>query len=236
MVVRRPRKQRYRKKYGRRNPAKNSGNSTLRTVGQVASTALNIAKFAASVLNVEDKYADSGYNASISITVPSQNVFNRLTQGTDNFNRIGRQIRMKSFHWRANFTMNATPVVQYLKYYILIDKKHDASNTPFTISQYINANEELSFRNIDFHKRFHTIRQQVLTFSQTGTNRGIHVEEYIDFDKMKDKELSKTEFDGTGGTLGDISAYPLYVLVVSSAPVGQEIDMRSKGRMRFVDN
>lgn len=229
-----------RRRYNYKKKANNNGSftNTLTSVGKVASTALNIAKFAASVLNAEDKYADYTYNHSLSIAAPFQEVYNLIIQGTDNVERIGRQVRLKSFHFRGNLTMNGTPSVQYCKMYIVIDKKHDASNTKFTLNSYINANEELSFRNINFHNRFHTLSQKVYTLSQTGSNRGVHIEEYIDFDKLpKDiKPLTKTEFDGTGGTLGDISAYPLYVILVSSASVGQEIDCRLKGRIRYIDN
>lgn len=229
-------KRRYAGKKRRRrvkNPAYNSSNSTLRNIGNIAGTALNIAKFAASVLNVEEKYLVTDFNASANISNSPSIVVNQVPQGTDNTQRIGRQIRGKALHWRCNFTMNPTPEQQYLRYVILIDKKTDGTNFPLT--NYITHGEEISFRNHDFLNRFHTIRQNVITFVKNGANRALHVEEYIDLSKLP-KELQITEYDGTGATIADISAHPIYILLLTSSAVGQEIDVRSRVKYTFVDN
>lgn len=228
MVRLKRRKKKAYKKKGRDWP------KTLAQVGSVASAAFSIASTVASMVNSEDKYKDTTFNASLSTAASAQVVGNGIPQGTDNTQRVGRQIRLKAFHWRAVFTMNSAATTQQLVYYILIDKKHDSSGSFFNPTSYLTVADEISFRNIDFHKRFHTIKRRCLRFAINGNNRNHCIDEYIDLSNMG--ALARTEYDGTGNLLSDISAFPIYVLVVTSAAVGQEIDLRSTVRVRYVDN
>lgn len=226
---------RYKRRRKRRyNPAKNSGNSTLRTIGNVAGTALSIAKFAASVLNVEDKYLDTNINFQPKQITPAQLCLNLVPQGTDNNQRIGRQIRVKSLELNFNFASLAATSDNHvwIKYYIVIDKKHSGGGV-FPLNEYLTANDEVSFRNPDYSNRFQTIKKNTIELVKGTAKDGVHIEEYID---LTNNEYAKTEFDGTGGTLGDISAYPIYIVYVSSASVTGFGDIRGIARIRYVDN
>lgn len=225
---------RYKKRYNKRNPASSSGNNVLRQVGSVASTALNIAKFAASVLNVEDKYKLTSFNASVSSTAPAQVVLNGINQGTDNTERIGRQIRLKSIHWRAVFTKNASLATQQLAYYVVIDKKHDGGGVYFPVTDYLTSANEISFRNPDYNNRFQTIKRACLTFTDSGMNKVHCIDEYIDLTDLG--ALAKTEYKGITAALNDISAFPVYILCVSSTPNSNPIDLRSECRVKYIDN
>lgn len=207
--------------------------NTMSGIAHVASTALNLAKFVATAINSEDKYVDTSMNFQPNIALPAQLVTNLIAQGTDNTQRVGRQIRLKSLHLRLNITAQAgSAAVSYLKYFIVFDKKHSGALV-FPLAEYLTANDEISFRNINFHNRFHTIKQRHIKIIKNAPNQGVYIDDYIDLTKSP---FAKTEFDGIGGTLGDISAFPLYIVYVSSAAAGAEVDIRGQSRVRYIDN
>lgn len=205
---------------------------TLAQVGSVASSAFNIASTVAAMVNSEDKYKDTDFNGSLSDTSPLQAIQNRITQGSDNTERVGRQIRLTAFHYRAVLTMNTAATTQQLAVYVVVDKKHNGSL--FTMSDYLTANNEISFRNIDNHSRFHTIYRKCFNFSINGGNRSKCIDIYLDLKKIG--KLAYTEYKGITSSIADISGYPLYVVYVSSASNTQPIDVRSRGRVKYIDN
>lgn len=224
-------KKRYKKRYKKK--SYNKGSSTLQQIGSVASTALNIAKFAASVLNVEDKYLDRTINGQPFLANGVQLALNMIPQGTDNVERIGRQIRVKSLELNINIAaLVGSDTVAWLKYYIVIDKKHSGGSM-FPLTEYLTAQDEVSFRNMDYSNRFKTLKKRTVTIIKNTNKHGIHLEEYFDLTNLPE---SRTEYDGIGATIGDISAYPIYIVYVSSASNAGKIDVRGVSRLKFVDN
>lgn len=170
---------------------------------------------------------------------------NGCIAGSQNFNRIGRKISLKSLQIRGflqptDFSTNAT----LARMLVIFDKQANGAAPTFAnivTSQNIagtTSSVVTDMVNLDNRDRFEVIRDKMFvlgrsnnTATQTSdTAFPLIVEEYI---KLGNREVVYNA--GTAGTVGDIQSGSLYVIWISSEANASGVTFNGSFRLRFLD-
>lgn len=173
-------------------------------------------------------------------------LLNGCVAGSQNFNRIGRKINLKSLQLRGflNQTDSSTGLT-YVRMIIFYDKQANGAAPTFAnviTSQNIagtTSSAATDMVNLDNRDRFEIIRDRVFclgaidttaTQTYTGSPQNIAIDEYV---RLGNRE---TVFNaGTAGTVGDIQSGSLYVVWISNQANATGATFVGSYRTRFID-
>lgn len=178
------------------------------------------------LINVEFKKHD----VVASINPGTAGVFQLLNgvPAGDDFNaRDGRQVRIKSIQMNLRCLKNPSATNTVFRMLLVIDKQSNtAGPTAANILDLTTATAVDAHRNLDYRKRF-VILKDVRFCVNADTP-----EKIVDFYKRLDM---KEVFDGTAGTIGDISTNSIYLLLISDEATNTPAVLYNS-RIRFIDN
>lgn len=200
--------------------------STVATIGKTVAMTAKLA----GLINIEFKQRYSNIGMSANQT-GSLALLNGLAQGTDNDQRIGRSIRMKSVQLLLTNTQNASATNSLLRYILFIDKQ--PTGVAPTVAELISTpgggSAYYGMRNLDNKKRFVILKDQWVTMN-SGTNNEIGVFEYY-----KKLDMHTVYDSSNAGTIADISSNALYLLALSNE-VANPVSVTGSWRVRFLDD
>jgi len=173
-------------------------------------------------------------------------LLNGCVAGSQNFNRIGRKICLKSLQIRGYFLATDFSTAQtFARMIVVYDKQSNGSAPTFAnIIQSQNIAGTTSslatdMVNLDNRDRFEIIRdkqvalaalQNTATQAFSGAPTILYVEDYI---KLGNRETVYNA--GTAGTVGDITSGALYVFFIASQANAAGVTYTGTFRLRFTD-
>lgn len=218
------------KNYKKKNGLKKF-NNTVRTVGNVARTAvtaLGAAKLALSLINPEFKMIDVDATATPSTTA-SLVLLNGCVQGSDFDERIGRSIKMKSIQFDMIISKNASATVQqYVRVMLVLDKDPKATAPTFQEIVQLTTSPIVSPRNLTYRKRIVILKDFVVCLGINSSD----AQKRSYYRKLD----SHTIYNSSNvGTIADIAENSLYLVLVSDATTNLP-SVTYYHRLRFLDN
>lgn len=173
-------------------------------------------------------------------------LLNGCVAGSQNFNRIGRKIQLKSLQIRGYFLATDDTVANtFARMVIVYDKQPNGAAPTWAniiTSQNIagtTSSTATDMVNLDNRDRFEIIRDKTYTLSAkdttatqaySGSPTIICVEDFVKLGKRE------TCFNaGTAGTIGDITSGSLYVFFIASQPNATGVNYIGAFRTRFID-
>lgn len=181
----------------------------------------------------------------VSATNPRFVICNELAQGSGASQRVGRQVKMQSFHSRFYFS-SRNPDGEVARVSVFWDMQHNAGETLISSPNLIFqdaasfVSDVFGFRNLSNTKRFimlydkaFLIQPQAI-FRETSTqapNHGRWIEINI---PLKGQTVN---YEGTGGTIAEIATGALYMLFQFQGGIGPTTQALVQGttRVRFSD-
>lgn len=212
----------------RRNYSRFSGGSKafrnisggLRDVAKTASTALSVATTIAGLINVEFKYWDVTSNLSPSTTGAVIHL-NAIAQGDGVSNRDGVEVKNKSLELKWSAEQHASATTTIVRFLVVIDVDPNAT-TP-SIGQIIDGTNILSFRNLDYRKKFVILKDWTIHLGDKTTMSG----------QWYKKLNMQSIWSSTAGNT--IQSNGLYLVHLSNEATNYPtLDVRT--RIRYLDN
>lgn len=202
----------------------------MRRGANVASTAYSawkMAKLAYSLLNPEFKLNITERTAgAVSSDSPTFQCLTNMGQGTDDNQRIGKNILCKSLSYRMFFTQQSSQDA-IVRVIIFVDTAGQGT-TP-AITDVLRSAEVVSGLNTDNGKRFTVLRDYF--FSLSNGSHAIRV--FKDHIKLQ----HHAEFDGTDATVGSTTNGHVWVLQLSNvAAASNPPQITSNIVFRYIDN
>lgn len=190
--------------------------------------------------------ASATYTFTLFSTPPTPVLLNGCVAGSQNFNRIGRKIEMRSLQIRG-IVQAATAMTsgadQFVRMLVVYDKQSNgASPTWANVVQSQDITGTTSSKatdmvNLDNRDRFIILRDKtfIIPYQSTTATQAVagcptvhHVDEFL-------KMNMETVFNaGTAGTVGDITTGSLHVFFCNQISGGQ-VAFVGSFRTRFVD-
>lgn len=173
-------------------------------------------------------------------------LLNGCVAGSQNFNRIGRKIQMKSLQIRGAFLSTDTTTLDTVMRLVVVYDKQANGAAPtwanIVTSQNIagaTASTVFDMINLDNRDRFEIIRDQMYTIAAkdstatqafSGSPTIVCVNDFIRLGKRE------TVFNaGTAGTIGDITSGSLYVFFIANQTNANGVFFQGTFRTRFID-
>lgn len=224
---------RYRKRYGRKKMKKSKGwGSTMKTVGQVAKTAFNIAKGVASVVNVEYKYFDKTTTLSPDTNGLVYHISN-IPAGDDANQRNGRSIKVKSLYLRGQFAINpnyvtTSPVYpSYMR--LLLIKDNENNGAVPAVSDILEAVDWNSPLKINNGSQFTVMKDKLISLDPNDQRSKIF--------KYFKKHSDHIKYKSTGSAITDSRNGQYFVMVLSNETSATQLPyFKFYSRIRFIDN
>lgn len=198
----------------------------------VAKRALKMAYNLKQLINVEFKETNTQIDTTVGDSMHAE-LLNGLSKGTNNNQRMGDSIRIKSIEVNsyAYKNSNFTGIYQRVRRVILLDLQSNAAAP--TQNQIFDqaANEPtLEFRNLDFKKRFVILKDDVVQITQNDPVAA--------FPKYYYQMNMHTSYDASdNGDVTDISSNAVYVIFISTeGTAADEPSVVSNHRVRYIDN
>lgn len=170
----------------------------------------------------ELKYIDNVVSGTFYTTAgPINQLLNGVATGTDNTNRIGRKIVMKSIQMRllihnsvSNLTSFLTDNQTTTRIAVVYDKQPDGSalNPQQVWNAVATSTDPMECRNPNYLERFDVLIDETVTLNQAGCNSA-HVIRYHKLDLP-------TRYIGTGNSISDIESGSLYLCVFDDNTTG----------------
>lgn len=212
---------------------------TKKTYGKPAKTGSN-KRFAKVDTGPERKRSDTSFQ-SIATRAPG-NVYplNIIAQGSDNIQRIGRQILLKSYQYKFLWTCtgsNLATTAAYpngsntLRIAIVYDKQTNqappAIDDIWQLGTSATQNPFL-LRNLDNYDRFTVLSDDLHNISTAGPNG-------VTFEKYGAISLP-TRYDGTGGANTDITTGGLYLITIDiNNTISNQSVINGMARVSYTD-
>lgn len=190
----------------------------------------------------EKKVIDTYYNATVQADGSNFLLLNGTKPGSQNYDRIGRKISMKSLqvHGKLNVLSNETTTGFCIRMLIVYDKQPNGASPTYgdiIKSQDITgatSSTYSDFVNLDNRDRFEIIRDHFIQLGQFTTTPDyatgpltVPINEYL---KLANREVCYNA--GNAGTIGDIQSGALYMfLVADNAGANSDLSFR----VRFTD-
>ncbi len=221
-----PRNRRYNARRGRSNRPRRRYNSNMNfTYGNVVDKLTKDVSKMMGLLNTEFKAIDIANSGTVSTTAGFV-LLNGSAPGDDFDTRDGRQVRIKSIQITLTYFQHSSAVVTQIRAIVFLDKQPNET-TP-TVTELLDTATMVSFRNLNFRKRFVILRDEVFTMSDSGSKMGIW--------KYYKQIDAKTVFDaGTAGTIADITTNAIFLMLLSTEATNL-LNVTRVSRIRFIDN
>jgi len=214
---------------------------TLSTVARVASTALKLGKFAASVLNVEKKYFDTSQSSQVDNTnLPVNQCL--MAQGTTATTRIGNSVKLKSMQTRFSiYQVPANTNPCHVRCIIYQDTSKSTYTTP-AVADILEVNSttfvSISPYSMNEPGRWKILLDKTMMLSPYGQDGSYH---HFDFfhkfgsTNKKGEAYDHLQWDETGSGQADMRGYPIYILTLSDDATNGPL-VQYYNRLRFIDN
>lgn len=201
-----------------------------------ASKALYLVSKMAKSLNVEKKYYDTVIQANISggISTANSTQLNSITIGTDEYDRVGGQVKAVTSYLKSLLYFNAAgSASQTVRMLLIVDKEGGTSLSPATFLEAVSSNSQacVSPMKWDDAMRFSVLKDKTYTLS--ADRPLIIVKWFIDLAKRYRKAQGMHIRYASGSTTPNTNAY--YVCLItdqtSNTPISEVYH-----RLRYVDN
>lgn len=163
--------------------------------------------------------------------------FNDMAQGDDVQNRIGRQVKVRSFELRGIvFPEDTTTVDTLVKVSLVWDKQPNSAVVP-GVADIFNADASTSFINLNNRKRFTILKEQLFAVgatNNTATQAFAHAPSLYKIDWKVNLKNRLTTYSGTGSS-NTIATGALLLVLTSTAAAGQAASVGYSTRLRFTD-
>lgn len=205
-----------RKRYSKRCPPQKSNTSSY---ASMAKTALQTAKWVASMINVEFKHHDISVNSTISNS-GSITLLNNVPQGDTTQSRDGNSVKMKGLD--VNFLMerNSSATYTYVRMIVFMDKQYDGSLS--TSNEILDNLNILSHRNITNGKRYYVYSDQ--TYTLNNQRPSVESSKHISTN-------AHVRYNAGGG----IASNAIQILFISNEGTNTPL-VAWRSRMRYIDN
>lgn len=195
-----------------------------------ASRALRLARKAYNSTDHELKVRDeqSGAGAlAMDATTATIILLNGLAEGDGRTERIGKQAKMVSIDLLLRLGISNAGTNTSFAVWLVLDKQPNAAvlqaNALFEDS---TGNAVMSPINLNNRLRFKVLHKYRL-------NLDIAYNSFV-FKQTRKRLKFKTQFNGAGATIGNITSNALYAVIVTNAPAGTPASLQIFGRLRFV--
>ncbi len=192
--------------------------------GRLDKVALNMAKKALSLMNVEFKFRDIESSTAVSTTATS-NLLSGIAQGDTDITRDGSSCKIVSLGIRGNITINASAVASEVRLLIVLDKQ--TNQATFAIGDLLATANTIGFRNLDNNTRFRVLWDQRFNLSDQGPK-------IVKFQKFMKLQI-KQKFDGTGATVADLTQNSIHIFKISTEATNTPT-VTFFSRVKFIDN
>lgn len=221
-----------RKRYGARRSGTSKGWSRYIPSAATAAKALSLAKYAASVLNVEQKF----FNTSQNTTLATSTIISLFhpPQGDGASQRDGISVKMT--HWSFNLMLRCPSTqTQYNAVRVVLFMDHQCNGANPLVTDVLDLdNDMVCHRNLANGRRFHIYMDKVYQMVP-GTDRQVHT---IEYGKSCGTHFLFDSSTGGTGAVADLTTnnlclflIPLFTTGVTTEP-SYYLDCRS----RYVDN
>ena len=185
------------------------------------------------LINVEFKESNTQVDENVGSNWSLQ-LLNGLQKGTNNTNRVGDSIKVKSIEVKSGtyLTSSFTGLYMRVRRIIFIDLQPNAGvPTQASLLENVLSDWTYAFKNLDNKKRFVILKDDVVTMSP-NTNAAIQFPDY--YYKMN----MHTAYDSSNsGDITDISTNAIYIAYMSNSSSGtQDPSVISNQRIRYIDN
>jgi len=196
-------------------------------------------------MRTEKKVIDTNsFTLAVENATGSPALINGCIAGSQNFQRIGRKVNMKSLQIRgvlypADLTTNA----ELTRMIVVYDKQANGAAPTFAnvVSSQNIAGTVSSLAtdmiNLDNRDRFEIIRDKVFSFGFGDATSGFapcpgsfEINEFI---RLADRPVIFNA--GTAGTVGDIQSGSLYIFWISTQANATGSTLQASYRLRFID-
>jgi len=198
---------------------------------QVAAKALSMAKFLASLINVEHKFKDTVFPRAAVYSTPSVSFISGIAQGDTQSNRNGDSVKLSSVNVRGLITVGSSATTRNVRI-MLINEKVSDGNVP-TLSDILDnstlPNVYARYNPDTAGSRFKVLYDK--RFIVTPTTNAVKFNVYR---KLK----HHLKFTGTSANQTDASTGHLYILVVSddNAVDTNTPEVEWNSCIRYIDN
>lgn len=155
--------------------------------------------------NTEGKFVDVATSSTISTTM----TYLRLTeiaQGITDQTRIGNKILLKDLSVRLRFIQNSSATATAIRWVMFVDKECDGALPAAPLPLAASSTEAMN--NMDFSKRFVTIKTGVIDLSINGNREATR--------KIYQKLNFHCDYDGAGSAVADAKENQIYIGFISS--------------------
>lgn len=182
----------------------------------------------------ELKYVDLATATYALNTTGSVTLIPVIPEGTDQTERIGRRVHLKSVQFRGYAVSNATTLVTYGRMLVVWDRQPNKALAALT--DILLSASSFAYSNLDNSDRFVTLVNKSIVLAGNGTTAGQQTERSM-VDCSFYRRLDHTmKFSGVDGTIGDINSGALLLVTVGSTVAGTaDGDLTGSFRVRFLD-
>lgn len=183
----------------------------------------------------ELKYADIQQHQTDVIDVGTFVLLNGIGQGSEAYNRVGRQILMRQLDLKLSFTQqNGAVNAQQLRYMVVYDRQ--TNGAIFTNTNLLDNSVALLWwtrknTNPDNRDRFEILLDRTIQVNPNLLEASAPV-----FDHHMRLNLP-AQFSGAGATVASITTGSLYLVFFDQAPLGLiNIKTSFAGRLHYLDS
>lgn len=178
------------------------------------------------LINTEFKFNDRLVSNNI-LDTGEFILMNGIAQGTNDNERIGNTMRIKSVEYRIIVQHNIGATDQtYFRCILFVDLESDGADPTLAEVLQNTTVPIVSPRNLNNRNKYLILKDQVLKLNDDNPNGYIEVYKKLNL---------KTTYDAAGATIAAIANHPIYLLVLSNHPSNGPT-MNSYSRIRYVDN
>ena len=180
-----------------------------------------------SILNSEKKYHDRQLSLNIS-TTPNIVGCTEIAEGTDNNDRVGRSIKVKSVHLKGFVRFTDDTLAQQIIRCAVVQDTENNGSLPVQSDIFQNTGV-MSFRNMSNSNRFRFLYDKMFYFTKNDGLGDIH---HCALNAKKDFHIN---WSGSAGT--DYDKNNLFLIIWASAnTTTTQTDMQAYLRIRYYDN
>lgn len=163
-------------------------------------------------------------------------LLNACTLGTDNFNRIGRRIKVTQIMFRAHAWMSPVANINGTAFRIMVICDRQPNGAVFTLADLLSnqGNATTAFNNLDNRDRFKVLwdkHDSLGGFTQAApSSNSKNYNVYLSGKKLPNEE---TTYKGNAGTIADIATCAYYI--VAFADTASTLTFQGTWRIRYTD-
>jgi len=222
-------------------PGKPRGGWRDVTIGQgldYGKRAWELAKYLASLINVEDKKFDVDGSAGISVTTtPTVINLSNVAQGADYYQRDGDSILGQAIEFRGVVAGSNASTGSRIRIIILADR--NMAGTDPVLGDVLQGGTEPTLQpmNVFAYSRFEILYDEIVQLASKSTNVGgaAYIADRQLLPVLTRKWNKHVRFQGTTGADANLSRNALFLMVVSDEAVNA-VNLKYTFRLHFTDN